>query len=137
MKSLLILNTFLALTYSLAAQSQTLPQNNQWLEKQLNLLTKDKKDDPSLFRFQDCQAKMEIKTGEEGMNFGMSLACNWNEIKQVSYRKEGGQYKLTFDIQNAGKEVNNFSFSLKTSEEKLVQEIKKRVEQNRQHCLTK
>ena len=137
MKIPLLVNTFLTLTCSLAAQSQTLPQNNQWLEKRLNQLTQDKKDDPTLFHFRDCQAKMEIKTGEEGMNFSMSLACNWNEIKRVSYQKEGEQYKLTFDIQNEGKEVNNFSFSLKTSDEKLVKEIKRRVEQNRQQCLTK
>ncbi len=123
-----------------SAQSQTFEQNNLWLEKQLNALTQDKKDKSAkpVFRLDGCNADMKIKTNDEGFNFGMSFGTTLDAIKRVDCEKDKGGYTLRLiplkSGDESGEEDGEYSFSLKTDDEKLVKEIKRRLEANMAEC---
>ena len=127
--------TFLLLvTLASYGQSKALQQNNQWLEKQLNgLMAKEGSDNPR-FRFDDCDARMEIGVKEkDGFNLGMNMGCRLSQIDKVSYQKDGEAYKLKLHMKEEEKN-DSFSFSVSTVDEKLMQEIKKRLETSIAAC---
>jgi len=123
----------------LFAQNNLLKQNNTWLEKEVNtLIQKDSKDkDVVAYSFNDCNANMnfKIKSKDNGMNFGMGFGCTFDEISKVDYKKEtDGSYSLLLTLNKKAKDDNNLNFSLNTKDEKQIQEIKKRFEQNIAEC---
>ena len=140
MKTYLFLIVSVFSVSSALTQSQTFERNNLWLEKQLNALTQDKKDKSSkpVFRFDGCNADMKIKTNDEGFNFGMSFGTTLNAIKRVDCEKAKGGYTLRLiplkSGDESGEEDGEYSFSLKTDDEKLVKEIKHRLEANIAEC---
>ncbi len=121
---------------SALAQSQTFRQNNLWLEKQLNALTHDKKDKSQnpVFSLKDCEADMKIKTNDEGFNFGMSFGTTLDAIERVAYEKEKDNYTLRLIPYKSKENSNQYNFSLATDDEKLVKEIKRRLEANIAEC---
>ena len=128
--------TFLFLLAALCgyAQSKALQQNNQWLEKNLNGLVAKDGNDNARFRFDDCDARMEIGVKEkDGFNLGMNMGCSLSQIDRVSYQKEGDSYNLKLHMKEEEKN-DSFSFSLSTADEKLMQEIKKRLETSIAAC---
>ena len=128
--------TFLLLLVSLVGygQSKALQQNNQWLEKNLNGLIAKDGNDNARFRFDDCDARMEIGVKEkDGFNLGMNMGCSLSQIEKVSYQKDGGAYKLKLHMKEEEKN-DSFSFSVSTDDEKLMQEIKKRLETSIATC---
>ncbi|MBD0259071.1 MAG: hypothetical protein ICV83_25410 [Cytophagales bacterium] len=127
---------FLFLLVSLAGygQSKALQQNNQWLEKNLNGLIAKDGNDNARFRFDDCDARMEIGVKEkDGFNLGMNMGCSLSQIEKVSYQKAGDSYQLKLHMKEEEKN-DSFSFSLSTDDEKLMQEIKKRLETSIAAC---
>ncbi len=135
---LFIVFSFLFST-ELFAQNNLLKQNNAWLEKEVNrLIDKDSKDqDVVAYRFKECNADMnfKIKSKDNGVNFGMGFGCTFDEITTVNYKKEtDGSYSLLLTLNKKEKDNNNLNFSLYTKDEKLIQEIKKRFEQNILEC---
>ncbi|MBC8112046.1 MAG: hypothetical protein H7Y04_13375 [Verrucomicrobia bacterium] len=131
MKKLFVLCSLLFVTKAIFAQSTAFKQNNIWLEKQLNALGKDK-DDNAGFRFRDCEASLEIKDKDSGFN--MSMGTSLDGIKTVLYTKEKDGYTLKLLPDKFEKNNNSYSFSLKTDDEKLMQEIKRRLEANIAEC---
>jgi hypothetical protein len=127
--------TFLLLTTLFGyGQSKALQQNNQWLEKNLNGLIAKDGNDNTRFRFDDCDARMEIGVKEkDGFNLGMNMGCSLSQIEKVSYQKDGGAYKLKLHMKEEEKN-DSFSFSVSTDDEKLMQEIKKRLETSIATC---
>jgi hypothetical protein len=102
------------------SQSKALKGNNQWLEQHLNSLVFKEGSENARFRFDDCDARMEVMAkGDNGFNMGMNFGCTLSQIEKVSYQKKGDAY---------------LSFSLSTTDEKLMQEIKKRLETSIAAC---
>lgn len=136
MKTCLFLIASAFAVSSALAQSQTLEQNNLWLEKQLNTLTHDKKDKSQnpVFSLKDCEADMKIKTNDEGFNFGMSFGTTLDAIEKVTYEKEKSNYTLRLVPYKSKENDNQYSFSLATDDENLVREIKRRLEANIAEC---
>jgi len=134
MKLLSLTALLLLTTFCGYGQSKALQQNNQWLEKHLNDLVAKDGNDNARFRFDDCDARMEIGVKEkDGFNLGMNMGCSLKQIDKVSYQKDGDSYKLKLHMQEAEKN-DSFSFSVSTSDEKLMQEIKKRLETSIATC---
>jgi hypothetical protein len=128
--------TLLLLLTTLAGygQNKALQQNNQWLEKHLNDLVGKEGSDNTRFRFNDCDARMEIGVKEkDGFNLGMNMGCSLSQIQKVSYQKNGSSYNLKLHMKEEDKN-DSFSFSVTTDDEKLVQEIKKRLETSIAAC---
>ncbi len=128
--------TALLLLVALAGygQSKSLQQNNQWLEKHLNDLVAKEGENTPRFRFDDCDARMEIGVKEkDGFNLGMNMGCSLSQIEKVSYQKEGGSYKMKLHMKEEEKN-DGFSFSFSNADEKLMQEIKKRLETSIAAC---
>jgi Fe-S cluster biogenesis protein NfuA len=125
---------FLLTAFCGYAQSKALQQNNEWLEKNLNgLIAKDGSDN-TRFRFDDCDARMEIEVKEkDGFNLGMNMGCSLSQIEKVSYQKEGNSYKLKLHMKEEAKN-DSFSFSVSTDDEKLMREIKQRLETSIATC---
>ena len=135
MKLLSLTALLLLTTFCGYGQSKALQQNNQWLEKHLNDLTFKEGSDNARFRFDDCDARMEIGVKEkDGFNLGMNMGCSLNQIEQVSYAKEKEGYQLKLRLKKEESDDNNLSFSLSTTDEKLMQEIKKRLETSIAAC---
>lgn len=135
---LLLIPAFLLLTaLSGYGQGKALKQNNQWLEQHLNNLVFKEGSDNARFRFDDCDARMEIGVKEkDGFNMGMNFGCTLSQIEQVSYRKEDAGYQLKLRLKKEENDDDNLSFSLSTTDEKLMQEIKKRLETSIAACKT-
>ncbi|WP_461149402.1 hypothetical protein [Spirosoma pulveris] len=155
-------NTFTNLLISLglfvaaSTQAQTLTADTGWLKEKLNNLVVDKEDSVNpQFDFTDCQMSMKVDTKEEGIR--VKLDMNWplKEIKKVSYKPaSGGTYTLVLDIPGdkvKGKmkvgifskkirskgEDGHTSFDLKTTDEKLVQDMKQHFESAIKQCQAK
>jgi len=127
--ALLLLSTFCGY-----AQSKALQQNNQWLEKHLNDLVAKEGENTPRFRFDDCDARMEIGVKEkDGFNLGMNMGCSLSQIEKVSYQKSGSTYKMKLHMKEEEKN-DGFSFSFSNADEKLMQEIKKRLETSIAAC---
>jgi hypothetical protein len=134
MKLLSLTALLLLSTLAGYGQSRALQQNNQWLEKHLNELVAKEGDNSPRFRFDDCDARMEIGVKEkDGFNLGMNMGCNLNQIEKVSYEKNGSSYNLKLHMKEEEKN-DSFSFSLSNADEKLMQEIKKRLETSIAAC---
>jgi hypothetical protein len=126
MKRLSFTFLFLLAAYGGYAQSKALQQNN-------GLVAKDGNDN-ARFRFDDCDARMEIGVKEkDGFNLGMNMGCRLSQIDRVSYQKAGDSYNLKLHMKEEEKN-DSFSFSLSTGDEKLMQEIKKRLENSIAAC---
>ena len=134
MKILSLTALLLLVTLAGYGQSKALQQNNQWLEKHLNDLVAKDGSDNTRFRFDDCDARMEIGVKEkDGFNLGMNMGCSLKQIEKVSYRKEGDSYQLKLHMKEEEKN-DSFSFSVSTADEKLMQEIEKRLETSIATC---
>lgn len=133
----LLLTSLLAMTALTGySQSTALQSNNQWLEQQLNHLTFKEGNDHARFRFDDCDARMEVTAkSDNGFNMGFNFGCALSQIEQVSYSKakSGSAYQLNLQMKENQKN-DNLSFSLSTSDEKLMEEIKKRLETSIAAC---
>ncbi len=142
MKKVFLTGLFFVAVQAAFSQSASLKQNNQWLEKNLNALVGDKdksKDNVNpVFRFNDCDAKMEIGTKTDGgFNFGMNFGTTLDQIERVSYQKEDKGYKLNLHMKPDKDEKENggkMDFSLSTSDENMMKEIKKRLETSIAAC---
>jgi hypothetical protein len=116
------------------SQSKALKGNNQWLEHHLNSLVFKEGSENARFRFDDCDARMEVMAkGDNGFNMGMNFGCTLSQIEKVSYQKKGDAYQLNLQMKKE-EENDNLSFSLSTTDEKLMQEIKKRLETSIAAC---
>jgi hypothetical protein len=134
MKLLFIPAFLLLAAFSGYAQSKAIKQNNQWLEQHLNNLVFKEGSDNARFRFDDCDARMEIGVKEkDGFNLGMNMGCSLSQIEKVSYQKAGDSYQLKLHMKEEEKN-DSFSFSVSTDDEKLMQEIKKRLETSIATC---
>jgi hypothetical protein len=134
MKLLSLTALLLLVTFAGYGQSKALQQNNQWLEKHLNELVAKEGEDTPRFRFDDCDARMEIGVKEkDGFNLGMNMGCSLSQIEKVSYHKDGASYKMKLHMKEEEKN-DSFSFSFDNADEKLVQEIKKRLETSIAAC---
>lgn len=135
MKTLFAAAFLLLTALSGHGQTKTLRQNNEWLEQHLNNLVFKEGGDNARFRFDDCDARMEIGVKEkDGFNMGMNFGCALSQIEQVSYRKEDEGYQLKLRLKKEEADDNNLSFSLATTDEKLMQEIKQRLETSIAAC---
>ena len=136
MKSILLVGLLGLISLPTWAQSTQFQKNNEWLETQLNTLLgpEDKKE--VQFRFADCDARMEAKTTGEGTNFSFSVGCQMADIEKVSYKKDGKEYTIQLALKDKSKdeEMEDISFSLATTDEKMIKEIKRRLEANIAEC---
>ncbi len=158
MKTLSFLLGLFLVTASLSAQSGNLQKNTQWLEKTLNaLVTTDNKDGDNTkpeFKFTASQMAMNVMKKEENFSFGLHLNWLLKDIQKVSYRKEkDGNYALVLNVpadrikmdmgfgkdnsvagsfnlkdDKAKKDDDHTSFTLSTSDEKLMKEIVQKFE---------
>ena len=134
MKLLSLTALLLLVTLAGYGQSKALQQNNQWLEKHLNELVAKEGEDAPRFRFDDCDARMEIGVKEkDGFNLGMNMGCSLSQVEKVSYEKSGSSYKMKLHMKEDEKN-DGFSFSFSKADEKLMQEIKKRLETSIAAC---
>ena len=147
--------TFAALQ---SVQAQTLAKNGQWLEKQLDQLIRDKKDNEApKFSFKGCQMDMNVDTKDKDVSIGMHMGWLLKDVRKISYKKDkDGQYTLLLDVpadkvkmaMNVGgfggsfnqdsKDKNNkdntTSLNLSTNDESLVRQIKQKLEESVQLC---
>jgi hypothetical protein len=136
MKNLIII---LGLLIGISAQAQTLKENTQWLEKQLNTLGSDEEQS---FRFKNCQFQWTAKIGEGGFSMNMNTETALQDIEKVSYTPKKEKGKAVFEIiiktkekKSTKDELNvNFTNSVSTSDEKLAKEIVQRFEQAIKQC---
>jgi hypothetical protein len=139
-------------------QAQTLAKNGQWLEKQLDQLIKDKKDNEApKFTFKGCEMNMNVDTKDKDVSVGMHMGWLLKDVHKISYKKDkDGQYTLLLDVpadkvkmaMNIGgfggsfnqdsKDKNNkdntTSLNLSTTDESLVRQIKQKLEESVQLC---
>ncbi|ADB40993.1 hypothetical protein Slin_5016 [Spirosoma linguale DSM 74] len=143
----------LGIFVSSAVQAQTLTADTNWLKEKLNSLVIDKDESVNpQFDFNDCQMTMKVDTKEEGITVKMDMNWPLKEIRKVSYKPStGGAYTLLLDIPGdkvKGKmkigifskkirskaNEGHTSIDLRTTDEKLVQEIKQRFEGAIKQC---
>ncbi|GAB2551110.1 hypothetical protein [Spirosoma aerophilum] len=143
----------MSLLLALTTHAQTLANNTDWLKQHLNSLVTDKEDNVTpIFNFSDCQMMMAVDTKEDGIAVKMNMNWPLKEIKKVSYKPAGGgKYTLLLDIPGdkvKGKmkvgifskkirskgEDGHSSFTLNTTDEKLVQEMKQRFDNAISQC---
>jgi hypothetical protein len=152
-KKVTLLFVGMSLLLALTSRAQTLAADTDWLKQQLNSLVTDKDDNVTpVFNFSDCQMTMNVDTKEEGISVKMNMSWPLKEIKKVSYKPASkGTYTFLLDIPGdkvKGKmkvgifskkirskgEEGHTSFDLKTTDEKLVQEMKQRFDNAINQC---
>ena len=139
-------------------QAQTLAKNEDWLQKQFNkLVTDENKKETPKFTFKGCQMNMAVDSKEKDMSVGVNMAWQLRDVRKVSYKKEkNGQYTLLLDVpadkikmamnmggfsgsfNTDGKDNqtkdNTTSLNLETTDESLVKQIKRKLEESAQLC---
>ena len=151
---------FTGLTFAILqpAKAQTLTKNGQWLEKQLDQLVKDKKENEApKFTFKGCQMNMDLDTKDKEVSVGMHMGWLLSDVRKITYKKEkDGQYTLLIDVpadkvkmaMNVGgiggsfnqdskdkhNKDNTTSLNLSTTDESLVRQIKQKLEESVQLC---
>lgn len=152
-KKITLLCVGMSLLFALTTHAQTRATDTDWLKQQLNSLVTDKDDNVTpVFNFTDCQMTMNVDTKEEGISVKMNMIWPLKEITKVSYKPASkGTYTLLLDIPGdkvKGKmkvgifskkirskaEEGHTSFDLKTTDEKLVQEMKQRFDSAISQC---
>lgn len=128
MKTLLILLTGAAVLWATAASAQM--PGTQRLEKELNALMKNGKDDPKekQFSFNDCRCQFKAQHSDSGgFNMNMSYDFGLDEVNSISYaQNEDNTHDLIVKLKK-GKDdfldFSSFTTTLYTKDEKRVKEV--------------
>lgn len=105
--------------------------NAQWLEDQLNKLSKNTERQENLFRVDKCTLHMKTRKNEKAPKSGDDVAFSLGDISKVSYQKAESVY--TFQIRTKN-DKTNIKFTLGDADEKVMEEIKTRLEASAASC---
>jgi hypothetical protein len=110
------------------AQSYEFSENQKWLQQQFNTLAKSETEGAS-FIFEDCLATLRLKMASgQGGFLNMDMGTHLAGIQSVSYEKKSKEFSLTILPEKFAQNNNSFQFTFQTQNEKLMQELKQRLE---------
>jgi hypothetical protein len=119
------------------AQNYDFAENQKWLQQQFNTLARGQTEEAG-FLFDDCLATLRLKVASgQGGFLNMDMGTHLAGIQSVSYEKKGAEFLLTILPEKFEQNNNSYQFIFQTKNEKLMQELKQRLEWQIGECKKK